>query len=61
MHNNPKGGNAGAVADVAGGGDRAFEISGTKTVSIYFNKGDALVLVTVEIHTATHMHFGQRR
>jgi hypothetical protein len=53
MHNNPKVGNAGAVVDVAGVGDRAFEISGPNTASIYFNNGDALVLVTVEIRTAT--------
>jgi hypothetical protein len=46
-------GNGVAVADVAGVGDRAFEISGPNADSIYFNKGDALVLVTVTIHTAT--------
>ena len=53
MHNNPKVGNGGAVADIAGVGDRAFEVSGPNTASIYFNKGDALVLVSIEIHTAT--------
>lgn len=46
-------GNGVAVVDVAGVGDRAFEISGPSTDSIYFDKGDALVLVTVTIHTAT--------
>jgi hypothetical protein len=53
MHNNPKVADAGTVADVTGLADRAFGISGHGTVSIYFNKGDALVLVMVEIHTAT--------
>lgn len=52
MHGNTAG-NGVAVADVAGVGDRAFEISGPNTDSIYFDKGDALVLVTVTIHTAT--------
>jgi hypothetical protein len=51
--NNPKVSQAGAVTDVAGVGDRAFGIFGHGTASIYFNKGDALVLVMVEIRTAS--------
>ena len=51
--NDPKLSQAGAVTDVAGVGDRAFGIFGHGTASIYFNKGDALVLVMVAIHTAT--------
>ena len=51
--NDPKVSQAGAVADVAGVGDRAFGIFGHGAASIYFNKGDALVLVMVEIRTAT--------
>ena len=51
--NNPKLSQAGAVTDVAGVGDRAFGIFGPKSAAIYFNKGDALVLVMVEINTAT--------
>ena len=50
--NSPKVTQAGAVTDVAGVGDRAFEIVGHGTASIYFNKGDALVLVMVEILNA---------
>jgi len=44
---------AGTASDVAGVGDRAFGIFGPKSAAIYFNKGDALVLVMVEINTAT--------
>jgi hypothetical protein len=51
--NNPKVSQAGTVTDVAGVGDRAFGIFGHGTAAIYFNKGDALVLVMVEINTAT--------
>lgn len=51
--NNPKVSQAGAVTDVAGVGDRAFGIFGHGTASIYFNKGDALVLVMVEIRNAS--------
>lgn len=50
---NPKVSQSGVVSDVAGVGDRAFEVSGPKSAAIYFNKGDALVLVMVEINTAT--------
>lgn len=51
--NDPKVSQAGAVTDVAGVGDRAFGIFGHGTASIYFNKGDALVLVMVAIGTAS--------
>ena len=53
MHSNPNLGHAVVVADVAGLGDRAFELSGPNTASVYFDKGDVLVLVMVEIRTAT--------
>jgi hypothetical protein len=53
MHNNPKLGQTINVADIAGIGDRAFEVTGPNSASIYFDKGDALILVTVEIPTAT--------
>jgi hypothetical protein len=48
VHNNPKLGQAVHVTDIAGVGDRAFEITAPHTASIYFDKGDALVLVMVE-------------
>ena len=52
MHDNPKVSQSGAVATLPGVGDRAFELTGPGTASIYFNKGDVLVLVSVVIHTA---------
>jgi hypothetical protein len=58
MRGNPKVGHA---VDVQGLGDRAFEISGPNTASIYFDKGDALVLVMVEIRSATSPPMGQAR
>jgi hypothetical protein len=48
VHKNPKLSQSGHVADLAGVGDRAFEITAPHTASIYFDKGDVLVLVTVE-------------
>jgi hypothetical protein len=48
MHKNPKVSPSGHVADLAGVGDRAFEITAPHTASIYFDKGDVLVLVMVE-------------
>ncbi|MDP9222808.1 MAG: DUF3558 family protein [Actinomycetota bacterium] len=48
VHNNPKVGQSVHVVDIAGVGDRAFEIKAPHTASIYFDKGDALVLVMVE-------------
>ena len=50
---NPKVSQAGTLTDVAGVGDRAFGIFGHGAASIYFNKGDALVLVMVSIRTAS--------
>jgi hypothetical protein len=58
MHNTSLG-HAVVVADVGGLGDRAFEISGPNTASVYFDKGDALVLVMVEIRIATAPPKGQ--
>ena len=52
MHKRPKISEAGVVADVPGLGDRAFEISGHGTASIYVDKGDSMVLVMVEIRSA---------
>ncbi len=52
-HSDQKLSQAGTVSDVAGVGDRAFGIFGHGTASIYFNKGDALVLVMVAIRTAS--------
>ena len=53
MHSNPNLGHTLVLADVAGLADRAFEVSGPNTASVYFDKGDALVLVMVEIRTAS--------
>jgi hypothetical protein len=50
MRDNPKVHDA---VDVPGIGDRAFETTGPNTAGIYFNKGDALVLVMVEVGGAT--------
>jgi hypothetical protein len=41
------------AVDLAGVGDRAFEVSGPGTAGIYFTKGDALVVVSVTMRTAT--------
>ena len=61
MRTNPKISEAGAVADIAGVGDRAFGISGHNTASIYINTGDTLVLVMVEIRSAASPPTGQAR
>jgi hypothetical protein len=58
MHSNPK---VGHVVDANGYGDRAFEVSGPNTASIYFDKGDALVLVMVELRSAATPPMGQAR
>jgi hypothetical protein len=58
MRGNAKVGHA---VDAQGLGDRAFEISGPNAASIYFDKGDALVLVRVEIRSATSPPMGQAR
>jgi hypothetical protein len=59
MHRKSNLGHGLVVADVAWLGDKAFEISGPNTASIYFDKGDVLVLVMVEIRTATSPPQGQ--
>jgi Protein of unknown function (DUF3558) len=56
MHTNLK---VGHVADTEGLGDRGFTTSGPNTASIYFDKGDALVVVMVSIHNATTPPTGQ--
>jgi len=61
MRHDPKIGRAGTVADISGLGDRAFGISGHNAASIYINKGDALVLVMVDIRTATSAPKDQAR
>ena len=48
VHNNPKVGQSMHVVDITGVGDRAFETTAPHTASIYFDKGDALLLVMVE-------------
>ena len=50
MHSNPK---LAHVTNVSGIGDRAFEMIGPNTASVYFDKGDALVLVMVSSLAAT--------
>jgi hypothetical protein len=50
--NDPHISDGGTVADVSGVGDQAFSIASPMTGSIYFTKGDALVLVMVEIFGA---------
>jgi hypothetical protein len=58
MHDNPK---VGHVVDADGFGDRAFEVSGPNTASIFFDKGDALVLVMVELRSAASPPMRQAR
>lgn len=53
MRNNAKITGAGTVISVVGVGDQAFGFSAPHTTSIYFDKADALVLVSVENHTAS--------
>jgi hypothetical protein len=52
MRNNPDAGKAGAVVDVAGVGDKAFEVDSHGSAGIYFHKGDALVAVSVVFYLA---------
>jgi Protein of unknown function (DUF3558) len=59
MESNPKMSDAGTVTDVAGVGDRAFGVYGHGTASIWINQGDALVLVMVEISSASSPPKGQ--
>ena len=53
LRDNPQTGQAGAIVDVAGIGDRAFEVGSHGSAGIFFNKGDALVVVSVVISSAT--------
>lgn len=53
LRDNPQTGQAGAIVDVAGIGDRAFEVGSHGSAGIFFNKGDALVVVSVVIGSAT--------
>ena len=49
VHSHQKPGQNVSIVDIAGVGDRAFEVSGPHTAGIYANKNDALVVVTVSI------------
>lgn len=51
VHYNPKVSQSMHVVDITGVGDRAFETTAPHTASIYFDKGDALLLVMVETQT----------
>ncbi len=42
-----------SVVDIAGVGDRAFEVSQRNTAGIYVNKGDAVITISLSIQTAT--------
>jgi hypothetical protein len=53
IRSNRKLGTQVSVVTIAGVGDRAFEISEHNTAGIYFNKGDAVVVVSVSMQTAT--------
>jgi Protein of unknown function (DUF3558) len=50
MHSSPK---LTHVTNVPGVGDRAFAVSGPNTAGIYFDKGDALVVVMISSLAAT--------
>ena len=52
MRNNPDIGKAGAVVDVAGVGDKAFEVDSHGSAGIFLRKGDALVAVSVVFYLA---------
>jgi hypothetical protein len=52
MRNNPDAGKAGSVIDVAGVGDKAFEVDSHGSAGIFFRKGDALVAVSVVFYLA---------
>ena len=43
---------AGSVVDVAGVGDKAFEVDSHGSAGIFFRKGDALVAVSVVFYLA---------
>jgi hypothetical protein len=52
MRNNPNIGKTGSVVDVAGVGDKAFEVDSHGSAGIFFRKGDALVAVSVVFYLA---------
>jgi hypothetical protein len=52
MRNNPDAAKAGSVVDVAGVGDKAFEVDSHGSAGIFFRKGDALVVVSVVFYLA---------
>ena len=52
MHGRSNPGGVMVLSDVSGLGDRAFQLLGPHTASMYIDKGDAMVLVMVEIRTA---------
>lgn len=52
FRNNPQTGKAGAMVDVAGVGDKAFEVGSHGSAGIFINKGDALVVLSVVIGNA---------
>ena len=54
MHKDPKLHNAQLhTVEVSGVGDQAIEISGPGSAGIYFTKGDAFVVISVEIPAAS--------
>ena len=53
LRDKPQTGEAGAIVDVAGLGDRAFEVGSHGSAGIFVNKGDALVVLSVVIGSAT--------
>ena len=59
MRASPKLAEAGAVADVAGVGDRAFGVYRHGEASIWINQGDDLLLVMVAIQSAPSSPKGQ--
>ena len=61
MRNNPDTGKAGSVVDVAGVGDKAFEVDSHGSAGIFFRKGDALVAVSVVFYRAASPPTDQAR
>ncbi len=59
IHNNPSGRATAHFVDLTGVGDRAFEIAQRNTAGIFFNKGDAVVAVSLSIRAATSPPAGQ--
>lgn len=52
MRNNAGTAKTGSVVDVAGVGDKAFEVDSHGSAGIFFRKGDALVVVSVVFYLA---------